>query len=218
MDENMPAAATPEADQYRDLRNPDGTPNFFTLATMEYHVFFAGAMTTTSDYQFPPGVALRLPPNAALDLNSHYVNRTDAEFSGEAYANFHTVDEAQVQHVARALFLNNLNITLPPRQRTTVTRSFTMNTRTTVLMLASHMHRRGERFVIRIAGGPRAGEVLYESSSWSHPVMRLFDTPLILEAGEGLTSEVTYYNESGCTVRFGLTSEDEMGIIFGYAY
>jgi hypothetical protein len=35
---------------------------------------------------------------------------------------------------------------------------------------------------------------------------------------EGLTSEITYRNTTAATVRFGLTSQDEMGIIFGYYY
>jgi hypothetical protein len=39
-----------------------------------------------------------------------------------------------------------------------------------------------------------------------------------LGPGEGLKSIVTYNNNTGTTVRFGLQSTDEMGIIFGYAY
>jgi hypothetical protein len=42
--------------------------------------------------------------------------------------------------------------------------------------------------------------------------------PIVLNAGEGLTSEITYYNETDRAISFGLTSEDEMGIIFGYYY
>jgi hypothetical protein len=40
----------------------------------------------------------------------------------------------------------------------------------------------------------------------------------VLQAGQGLTSEITYYNETNQAIGFGLTSEDEMGIIFGYYY
>jgi hypothetical protein len=38
----------------------------------------------------------------------------------------------------------------------------------------------------------------------------------VLRPGEGLTSEITYNNTTDRTIRFGLTSQDEMGIIFGY--
>ncbi|MEY3855295.1 MAG: hypothetical protein RIS68_1309, partial [Bacteroidota bacterium] len=36
--------------------------------------------------------------------------------------------------------------------------------------------------------------------------------------GEGLTSVVTYVNNTTKNLSFGLTSEDEMDIIFGYYY
>ena len=45
-----------------------------------------------------------------------------------------------------------------------------------------------------------------------------FDPVITLNAGEGLTSEITYNNIKDKVVQFGLTSDDEMGIIFGYYY
>jgi hypothetical protein len=76
----------------------------------------------------------------------------------------------------------------------------------------------GEQFVIKIKNGPRDGEVVYTSKDWHHPEVINFSSPLILEAGEGLVSEITYNNTKDKVVNFGLTSEDEMGIIFGYYY
>ena len=43
-------------------------------------------------------------------------------------------------------------------------------------------------------------------------------SPLVLQPGEGLTSIITYNTATGRAIAFGLTSEDEMGIIFGYTY
>ena len=85
-----------------------------------------------------------------------------------------------------------------------------------VFLLTSHMHEHGERFVIRIVGGPRNGEIVYQTESWSHPEIVTYQPAIVLNAGEGLRSEVTYDNTTDQTIRFGLTSEDEMGIIFGY--
>jgi hypothetical protein len=72
--------------------------------------------------------------------------------------------------------------------------------------------------VARIAGGPRNGEIVYENADWADPVIKVFAQPLVLQAGEGLTSEVTYNNTTTSQISFGLTSEDEMDIIFGYYY
>jgi hypothetical protein len=85
-------------------------------------------------------------------------------------------------------------------------------------MLTSHVHKLGEKFVIKINGGPRNGQVVYESTDWENPLIKDFPTPLVFNKGEGLTSEITYNNTTTKTVKFGLTSEDEMGIIFGYYY
>jgi len=210
--------ALPPYDVVRDIRNPNGTMNLGNMLPMGYHVFFGGAMTPTSDYRFPEGVALLVPAGTAIDLNAHYANRTGAEIPGEAYVNLHTADAAQVRHVARTLNLQNNSITLPAGKRTTLTKTFTMEATTRVFMLTSHMHALGEKFVIRISGGPRNGEVVYTNTDWEHPVVTSYAEPIVLQKGEGLTSEITWNNTTSRTVSFGLTSTDEMGIIFGYYY
>ena len=217
MQPGTPAAIVPKAGQVRDIRNADGSLNLLNMLPMGYHVFFAGTQTATYDFSFPAGVALRLPAGTSLDLNAHYVNRGTAPLTGEAYANLHTVPASQVQRVARTLNLGNQDITLAPRTRTTLTKVFPVSdSLMTVLMLTSHMHELGERFVIRIKGGARDGEVVYETTDWAHPEMKVLSPPLVLRRGEGLASEVTWNNTTAATVRFGLTSRDEMGIIFGY--
>lgn len=209
----------PGADQVRDIRNTDGSMNLIAMLPMACHVFFGGAMTQTSDYRLPDGVALRLPAGAGLDLNAHYVNRSGAEFPGEAYVNLHTVDRAQVRTVASTLNLPNTDITLPAGRRTTLTKTFLVTEPTmTVIALTSHMHAHGERFVIRVKGGARDGQVVYENTDWEHPTLLTLPTPLVLKKGEGLVSEVTYNNTTDHVIRFGLTSDDEMNIIFGYYY
>lgn len=205
--------------QVRDIRNPDGSMNMLAMAPMACHVFVAGSMTQTYDWRFPEGVALRLPANTALDFNLHYVNKTGAELPGEAYANLHTVDRSQVRFVARPLNLGNEDLVLPPRRRTTVTKEFPVrDSAMTIVALTSHMHALGERFVIRIKGGPRDGQVVYENTDWEHPAMTTFTPALVLRRGEALVSTVTFNNTRDRTVRFGLTSDDEMAIIFGYWY
>ncbi len=217
---NIPALAVPPAGVVRDIRNPDGSMNLAAALPMAWHVFMAGAQTPEMDYRFPDGVALRLPAGFAIDLNVHYVNRGSEAIPGEAYANLYTRPAATVRHEARTLNLGITDMVLPPGQRTTVTRAF-MNTTGAdmrVFMLTSHMHQLGERFRIRLRGGPRDGEVVYETTDWAHPEIRTYATPLVVRPGEGLAAEITWNNTTSRTVRFGLTSQDEMGIIFGYWY
>jgi hypothetical protein len=217
-----PQSQLPTPGEYRDIWRPDGSLDRSALAGMTYRRRVAGSQTAESDQLFPEGIAVRLPANVWLDLNSHYINRTDQLFYGEVYANLHTVDEASVAHEAHSLFLNNTQLHIPPHapgETTVMGRSFIFGERRNIVTLTSHMHEKGQRFVIRrvdSAGVP--GEVVYETRSWEHPDVVLFDPPLEMAAGEGLRSEVTYHNPTGSPVGFGLTSTDEMSIIVGYYY
>jgi hypothetical protein len=213
-----PKSIIPPVDVVRDIRNPDGSMNEANTRAMGYHIFFGGSMTQYGTYTFPQGVALRLPPNAAIDFNSHYVNKTSSSVTGEAYANLYTVDKSQVQHEALPIVMSNQNLSLPPKQTTTLTKTFTASKTMTVFLLTSHTHKLGKEFLIKISGGARDGEVIYRSLDWQHPLIKVFDTPIVLKPGEGLTSVVTYDNDTDNPVNFGLTSEDEMNFIFGYYY
>jgi len=120
--------------------------------------------------------------------------------------------------VANSLDFSNQDLTLLAGKKTVVTKKFLFSKPTRVLMLTSHNHKLGEKFVIKIVGGARDGEVVYESTDWEHPLIKNFPVALEFQKNEGLMSEITYNNTTTKTVRFGLTSEDEMGIIFGYYY
>ena len=205
----------PQENIIRDLRSLSGVLNF---ENMQNHVFIGGGTDVNTDFKLPAGVALQVSPSMPLDLNAHYFNKTNSVLKGENYVNFYTVPASSVQNVAKTFDLNNLDISIPPGQRKTFTKNFTFTETTRVVLLTSHFHKLGEKFVIKIFGGPRNGEIIYTNSDWEHPATVSFATPIVLNAGEGLTSEVTYNNTTTKTVAFGLTSEDEMNIIFGYYY
>ncbi len=220
-DENntrFPCNTRPTPDAVRDIRNTDGSLNIINMLPMACHVYFSGAMTPDFEYRFPTGVALKIPANASLDFNVHYVNRSPAALSGEAFANLYTVDKSQVETVARTLNFANTDLNLPPRQRTTISKTFTMSTKTTILGLTSHMHSMGEKYEIRLRRANGSETVVYSNTDWEHPLFLNFASPLVLEVGDALVSVVTWNNVTDRTINFGLASTDEMDIIFGYAY
>ncbi|GAB3993293.1 hypothetical protein GCM10028807_28170 [Spirosoma daeguense] len=208
----------PNLNDIRDLRNPDNSLNLLTALSMSNHIFLAGSQAQYVDYTFPEGAALLIPASASLDLNSHFVNKTTSVMKGEAQINLYTIDKSKVQRVVRTLDLGNNSLKIEPGKTTTFTKTFTFDKPRKVLALTSHMHKLGTLFAIKIKGGARDGEVVYTSTDWEHPDIVTFRTPISLEKGQGLTSEITYKNTTSKTVNFGLTSDDEMGIIFGYYY
>ena len=65
------ALLKPQVDAIRDIRNPDGSMNVLNMLAMGCHEFFAGSMTQQSNYAFPAGMALKVPADAAIDLDRH---------------------------------------------------------------------------------------------------------------------------------------------------
>ncbi len=211
-------AVLPSLDVIRDLRNPDNSINFVTALQMSNHIFLGGGTDPNSDYTFPEGTALMLPANSSLDLNPHYFNRTKEILYGENYINLYTVPAAQVKRVVSMIDFNNTVLNLPAGQTTVVSKNFTFDSDVAIVSLTSHMHERGKLFQIKIKGGARDGELIYEETDWEHPKVINYPTVIMLKKGEGLTSIVTYVNNTNRLINFGLTSQDEMDIIFGYYY
>lgn len=208
----------PELNKIRDIRNLDGSMNTANMFTMLFHLYIAGSQTPYVDFSFPEGVVLKFDANSSIDFNSHYVNKQNVPIEGEVNVNLHTIPEHEVSKIAKPLNLGNQQFSLPANKVTVISRTYTVTNRTYIFSLTSHTHQLGEKFVIKISGGSRNGEVVYTSTDWHHPLIKNFADPIILEPGEGLTSEITYNNTKNKNVGFGLTSEDEMGIIFGYYY
>lgn len=219
---DTPAGELPATQEYRDYWNPDGSFNGAASGGHRYRRSIAGAQTADEATILPEGVAIRLPTDAFLDLNSHYLNYTDDSLAGEVYVNLHTVDPRTVEHEARSLFLSNAQLYIPPHapgETTTISRTWTLPRRIRIVNLTSHMHKKGTRFVIRRVGTDGIpGEILYETESWDHPDITYYEPALELAAGEGLRIETTYHNPTDEAVTFGLTSFDEMSIALGYYY
>ena len=215
---SMPDLLIPEVGVYRDLRDENGNFNIDNFAVMYFHDFFAGTQWPYINRTYPPGMAIKIDADKGLDLNSHYVNRSDDILIGEIYANIHLVDPVEVDHIAEILTLNHNEFELPPNEITTLERTFTFNQRMHILQLFSHAHEHNLEFAVEIAGGERDGELVYISYDWEHPPILELDPPLTLEPGEGLRMIATYDNWTNDTLAFGLLSEDEMMILFGYYY
>ena len=204
--------------QVRDLRNTDGSYNLVTFAQMGNHIFNFGGSEVNSDYTFPAGTAVEIPANATFDMNSHYYNKGTKPLSGEVNINLFTTKKENVKNVLKVIDFGNTNLTIPAKQRVVITKDFTFDKNVKIVTLFSHTHKMGEKFEILIKGGARNGEVVYTSLNWEHPEKTDFLPNISLKKGEGLTSRITYNNTTDKNVKFGLTTEDEMGIIFGYYY
>ena len=166
---DYPFGNVPQEGTYRDLYDVSGNFNFQTASSLLTNRYVFGTQWRNLDYQFPEGVALKVPRNAGFDLNSHYVNRTEEVKEGEVSVNLHTIPKSEVQFVAENLFESYDDFSLPPGRVTTIERSSTFDERMQVFQLTSHAHQHMLTFEIFIKGGPRDGELIYFANDWEHP-------------------------------------------------
>lgn len=191
-------------------------------------LFVVGTQTDDTLFQFPEGVGLRLPGNTVYDLNSHYINLLGKEtLIGETYVNIYTIPEEEVKYEAIEIFVSNRGINVPPglTRVTKLTwyvedeltaRGHDQDTELFVFLLTSHMHRHGELFEIFQKS---TGELLHRSIAYDDAPIDIFDPVLVLGPDDGIRFQCTHNNyDKNVPLQFGLTSEDEMCIIYGYYY
>ena len=218
LSDDIPEILVPDPQVFRDIRDTNGNYIPSTLMITSHLNFVTGTQWPLMTYHYPPGVALRIPAGTGFDINAHYVNRSSQIIQGEIYANLHTVDSSQVEHVAERLFMNNLDINLPPQTSTTLTKTFVVDERVQIFQLFSHAHEHMTDFRVFIDGGPRDGELVYIAYDWEHPPILELNPMLTLEKGQGLRLQATYNNDTNSTINFGFLSSDEMMILFGAYY
>ena len=218
LSDDIPEILVPDPQVFRDIRDANGNYIPSTLMITSHLNFVTGTQWPLMTYHYPPGVALRIPAGTGFDINAHYVNRSSQIIQGEIYANLHTIDSSQVEHVAERLFMNNLDINLPPKTSTTLTKTFVVDERVQIFQLFSHAHEHMTDFRVFIDGGPRDGELVYIAYDWEHPPILELNPTLTLEAGQGLRLQATYNNDTNSTINFGFLSSDEMMILFGAYY
>jgi len=217
-DPRTPQPFKPIPNLDRDLRDKEGNYILQNLLPMRYHQFFTGTQWPQMDYQLPEGVALELPANTGLDLNSHYVNRTEHSLQGEAFVNLHYQNKKAIKHIAKIISFNHTDIELPPGQVTTLTKDFYFRESAQVFQLFSHAHELMTEFRVQAIGKQKGGQEIYFTDDWEHPPIMSYNPPMKFESGEGLRLMVTYNNIRNREVNFGFLSTDEMMILFGLYY
>ena len=210
-----------------DTDNPDPVFGFFGVDRL----FVVGTQTDDTLFEFPEGVGLRMPGDTVYDLNSHYINLLgDETLIGETYVNIYTIPEEEVQYEAIEIFVNNRDINIPPGTTRVAkmtwyiggeggeldSRGHDPSAELNVFLLTSHMHRHGELFEI-LHGS--TGDLLHRSIAYDDAPIDLFNPVLRLDANDTLKFQCIHNNyDTKETLKFGLTSEDEMCIMFGYYY
>ena len=222
----VPDISVNSEDTFRELDTDDPDPVFGVFGADR--LFVVGTQTDDTLFQFPEGVGLRMPGDTIYDLNSHYINLLgDETLLGETYVNIYTIPEEEVRYEAVEIFVNNRSINVPPGttrvskmtwlvEDELFKRGHDSETSLNVFLLTSHMHRHGELFEIFQES---TDDLLHRSVAYDDAPIDLFNPVLLLDPDDGLHFRCVHNNyDTDEPLIFGLTSEDEMCIIFGYYY
>ena len=224
-----PGVGVNPADIFRVV-NPQNSEGSGHLALLD-RLPVIGSQRAETSIRFPEGVGLRIAGDTVFDMNSHYVNLLGTEtLIGETYVNLYTLPPEEVKYEAKGLAASNKDINVPPGTTRVVEGEWLVSdafkllrlqgyrdvTELNVFQLTSHMHRHGELFEInRIS----TGELLHRSVAYDNAPFDQFDPPIVFTVGDGLRFQCTHSNyDTDQTIRYGVTSEDEMAIMFGFYY
>ena len=176
----------------------------------------AGAQSASAGpLRSPEGIALHVPGNAVLLMNTHYLNASPNPVDTEATINLDVVDATAVQNEAGVLFFYNFWITVPPngqaesRMRCPITRDITL------LDAQSHMHARGVGYSADLLGSDGKSENLYTNDSWENVPVKTFGDGKKLPAGSFIDYRCEYQSSEDRVIRQGLTTKDEMCMFVG---
>lgn len=168
------------------------------------------------DYTFPEGMAFPLPANTLIIMQLHWINVTDAPAEQQFALNLHTAVEPIATHVDIYGF-TTLQITLPPKQRTKITKDCPMRDNIGLLSMSSHFHQRGVLAETHVMRGDAMDHV-YSNERWDDPEVEFFDSPIPIKNGDVIRFECTYENRDDFTVEYGPSAKDEMCFVFGYYF
>jgi hypothetical protein len=121
------------------------------------------------------------------------------------------------------LGIDNLGIDIQPRTRTEVVTECDFDRATSGVLAAEvvyvlpHYHTLAEGMRIEVFGGPRHGEVVFETSGGiGNTLGGPVDPPLSLLGAQGLRMRCTYNNPGSGAVGYGVNSSDEMCTMLAY--
>jgi hypothetical protein len=199
-----------------DLRITDGQREECALGAQQLGEDVEGLFGSQSRYwdePLPAGVGRKLRGGQKLILDYHYANASESDLTAKVAINLHTAAEGEITHVVNTGGFMNFTIDVAPRQRASFFGECRLGEDVELFKLVRHTHKWGRRFAVWFAGGPRDGELAFESGHYEE-TDRLFDQPIRVKRGEGFRFECEYLNTESHRLVFGNTTKDEMCILF----
>lgn len=191
----------------REPSEPDGVTVCGVLVNGERRLQGVGA--GTGPISLPDGVAMKVAAGDQLLMNLHLFNPNDGSLSGTSGMLVKTAAAEAVEHEAEVILAGPLSLHVPPGE-VTQTGGCTLRSPATLFSVGPHMHQLGVHMKI-IAHSSIVGErVVHDDAfAFDHQLQYQIDE-VPLAAGDRVSLECMYMNDTGRIVRWGDSSLDEM--------
>jgi hypothetical protein len=200
-------------------------PTGFICGQASTRALITGWAPGRGDFRLPAGVGLELPaPGALMAIEFHYYNSTSGMTAQDQSGVEICVTSKFRTNTASVTWLGSENINIPAHAAGTASGTckplrMGMNATDPIHVLYSwpHMHKLGNHLktvVQRAAGGQ---DLMYDGD-FSFQFQVLHDSPLLLQAGDSLTTTCSFQNSTDASVSFGQSTDKEMCFNFTYAW
>ncbi|MDQ3033330.1 MAG: hypothetical protein M3Y87_13000 [Myxococcota bacterium] len=187
-------------------------------------VFFAQSTQSTGERQtFPPGAAYRIPARSRIIGSIHVLNTSPEPIATSIGFRIGAIAEDEVTTALHPLAIDNRGIDLAPRSRTEVTTGCDLRRANggalefSAFYVLPHYHAIADGLRVQILGGPRDGEIVFETSGGiGNALGGPLEPPIDLRGADGLRVTCTYDNTGAERVAWGANAEDEMCTMLAY--
>jgi hypothetical protein len=194
---------------------PDGISNCNALENNSSMIFGSGVGDI--EYHFPAGVGVKIPAGQQLLLNLHLFNIADAPLTGTSGSEAIMVAASAIENEAESLLMGRtFGLTIPTGE-STQNGSCTFDQDHTLLTVGPHMHQLGTH--MRVDAIRAAGDIMVHDAAYDFQDQKLYVLePISVKTGDKITVACSYTNDTGGTVSFGDSSEEEMCFAIMYLY
>jgi hypothetical protein len=189
-----------------------------SAGALDYQMLYAAGVNT-DDLAFPAGVAMHLTAGSYINLNLHLFNVTDDPITGTSGVLVKVVDHAQVQNEADMVFSGTLQLNIPSTNTPiTQTGGCTNSQPWHIFALWPHMHQTAvhQKWTYTPTGG---AEITMLDDDYMFTEQKNYPiAETVIPQGSTIRTTCTYVNNTGHTLMFGESSNDEMCFTGMYRY
>ena len=215
--ENHMAAGSHHMFLFLDSANQDQPLQDCQQGGFEFGPYVFTTQNRDSTLTYPDTVGMAIPGNTGLEIDVHYINATQSPIMATVATTMYVAPNGSVTQHAGTIFMNNVGISVPynasaPDMETSHTASCSLPFGANLMLAGSHMHNRGTDFL-----ATSGGTTIFHTTDWQEPPPAVFNPPMQIPAGN-VTWTCKYTNDSGHTLTFGQSAQNNVMCIFSAQY